>query len=168
MKTERFRLLAAAIAAHPNRQVVGRTRLQKTIKLLQRLGFPTDYDYMLHFYGPYSEGLQAEIGLLEHLGLLKEKVGYTSDGLRSYYIIEAKPEAKLDEVEDKFGETIKVIASTESVVLELAATYDALREAGMTHEEALDIVRMKKGSKCDDGNMEEALALLEYLGLPTQ
>jgi hypothetical protein len=40
---ERFRWLAAAITAHPDRKVVGRTRLQKEIKLLQRLKFPTEY-----------------------------------------------------------------------------------------------------------------------------
>jgi hypothetical protein len=37
MDVEQERLLAAVIAAHKDRQVTGRTRLQKTIKLLQRL-----------------------------------------------------------------------------------------------------------------------------------
>jgi len=77
MKPERFRLLAAVIAAHPKGIVLSSSRLQWTIKLLQGLGLPTDYDYMLHFYGPYSHGLQAEIGLLEHLGLI-EKIPITT------------------------------------------------------------------------------------------
>ena len=63
---EKFRWLAAVVAAHPEHKVVGRTRLQKTVKLLQRLGAPLDYDYTIHFYGPYSEGVQADIGLLEN------------------------------------------------------------------------------------------------------
>ena len=70
---ESFRWLAGVIAAHPDQQVVGRTRLQKEIKLLQRLGLPTDYSYSTHFYGPYSEELQAEIGLLESIGIVTEE-----------------------------------------------------------------------------------------------
>ncbi len=46
---EKFRWLAGAIAAHPDQQIAGRIRLQKTIKLLQRLDFPTDYSYTLIF-----------------------------------------------------------------------------------------------------------------------
>ncbi|HHL39548.1 MAG TPA: hypothetical protein ENJ37_03480 [Deltaproteobacteria bacterium] len=162
MNPERFRLLAAVIAAHPGRQVIGRTRLQKTIKLLQRIGLPTDYDYMLHFYGPYSDGLQAEIGLLEHLGLVEEKSCLSADD-RPYYVIKSKPEAALKEVEEKFGDAIKLMAQADPVVLELAATYDAFREAGMTHEQALANIRRKKGAKCENKNEEKALELLEKL-----
>ncbi|KKL80241.1 hypothetical protein LCGC14_2006760, partial [marine sediment metagenome] len=45
MSIENYRWLAGLIAAHPERKVVGRTRLQKEVKLLQRCGFPTDYSY---------------------------------------------------------------------------------------------------------------------------
>jgi len=55
---ERFQWLAAIIAAHPGNKVIGRTRLQKTVKLLQRLGVTTDFTYKLHHYGPYNEDLQ--------------------------------------------------------------------------------------------------------------
>ncbi len=65
MSIENYRWLAALVAAHPERKVFGRTRLQKEVKLLQRLGFPTDYSYTIHFYGPYSESLQGDIGLLD-------------------------------------------------------------------------------------------------------
>src|SRR5437868_10384069 len=94
---ERFRWLAAAIAAHPDRKIVGRTRLQKEIRLLQRLKFPTEYSYTLHFYGPYSEGLHAEIGLLENLGLIEEEAQTSREGT-PYYILRAKAEAALPEI----------------------------------------------------------------------
>jgi hypothetical protein len=51
-------------------------------------------------------------------------------------------------------------------VLELAATYDSFREAGLEHEEALESLRRKKGNKCEGGREEQALALLSKLGLP--
>ncbi len=64
MIVERFRWLAGVIAAHSSGQVHGRTRPQKTIRLLQRAGLPSDYRYKLFFYGPYTHGLHAELGLL--------------------------------------------------------------------------------------------------------
>ena len=52
MRTGNFWWLAAVVAAHDERRGVGRSRRQKTVKLLQRLGLPTDYLYTMFFYGP--------------------------------------------------------------------------------------------------------------------
>ena len=164
MKPERFRLLAAVIAAHPEGKVFGRTRLQKTMKLLQSLGLSTDYDYMLHFYGPYSEGLQAEIGLLHRLELVDEKEQCATGG-RPYFVIEATPESHVAEIDEDYGQAIRLMAEADLIVLELAATYDSFREMGMTHEAALEAVRRKKGTKCEGGKEEKAVQLLQQLGL---
>ena len=164
MIKERFRWLAGVIAAHPDREVHGRTRLQKTIKLLQRLGFPTDYSYKIHFYGPYSEGLQAEIGLLEAFRLVSENIKQARDGT-PYYVLQAAPEATMPEVAP-YQPAIEEMNSATSVVLELAATYDSFREMGSDHSEAMARLRRKKGDKCLGGNDSAALKLLEGLGLP--
>ena len=166
--TEKFRWLAAVIAAHPDHRVVGRTRLQKTIKLLQRLGAPLDYDYMIHFYGPYSDGVQADIGLLENLGMVEEKQHAAQDG-SLYFTLHASGEAiKLAKSKklNPFRKHIDVISRTDAVVLELAATYDAFRERGADHKAALKRLRRKKGTKCEDGRDKRALGLLAELGLP--
>ncbi|MEQ8786515.1 MAG: hypothetical protein RIC55_09455 [Pirellulaceae bacterium] len=162
---ENYRWLAGLIAAHPNRTVFGRTRLQKEVKLLQSLGFYTDYSYTIHFYGPYSEGLYSDIGLLEAIGLVEETSDTTADS-NPYYILKASPDAEIMQVEE-FRDEISTLAAAPAVVLELAATYDAFRDAGADHNEALVRLRRKKGSKCDDGNLEKALALLGELGLET-
>ena len=73
MLIEQFRWLAGVIAAHDDRRIVGRTRLQKTIYLLQRKGLPTDFDYSLHFYGPYSEGLNTGLRVVKQLDLVREE-----------------------------------------------------------------------------------------------
>jgi uncharacterized protein len=166
MNLEKFRYLAGVIAAHPNRRVVGRTRLQKTVKLLQRLGLPTDYDYMIHFYGPYSSGVQSDIGLLEQLGAITEKQEISQDG-SPYYLIDATPEMGLPEIEP-FQKYINVIGQADQVVLELAATYDSFREGGSNHEESLARLRRKKGIKCKEGREKKALELLRKLGLPAE
>lgn len=162
---ERFRWLAAAIAAHPGREVVGRTRLQKEIRLLQRLSFPTDYSYTIHFYGPYSHGLQAEIGLVQALGLIEEEARTSRDGTQ-YFILRATPEAELREM-GSFQPSIDLMQKADATVLELAATYDAFR-IGAEHDEAMARLRRKKGHKCDAGNAEAALDLLQSLGLPSR
>ena len=164
MKIEKFRYLAGVIAAHPNRELVARTRLQKTVWLLQRKGMPTDYGYMTHFYGPYSEGIQADIGLLESFGLISETLDRTSEGA-PYYTLTAKPECKLDELAP-FQVLIDVMANQSTTILELAATYDAFRVQGDSHDEAVARVKRKKGAKCDDGRLERAFKLLEKLELP--
>jgi uncharacterized protein YwgA len=167
MNQERFRWLAGVIAAHPKREVHGRTRLQKTIKLLQRLDLPTDYSYTIHFYGPYSEGLQAEIGLLEAFGLVSEEIRQAQDRT-PYYVLCAAPEAAMPAQIEPFQPAIDTMNAATSVVLELAATYDSFREMGSDHQEALVRLRRKKGSKCDGGNEDEAMELLSSLGLDVE
>jgi hypothetical protein len=163
MSIENYRWLAGLIAAHPDQKVVGRTRLQKEVKLLQRCGFPTDYSYTIHFYGPYSEALQADISLLKAFGLVDETGEVSKEG-NPYYILRAKAATALSELEH-FRDRIELLNDASAVVLELAATYDAFREAGSDREEANQRLRRKKGSKCDNGNQEKALELLVALGL---
>lgn len=166
---EKFKWLAAVIAAHPDHKVVGRTRLQKTVKLLQRLGAPMDYDYMIHFYGPYSEGVQSDIGLLEAFGLIEETKHVAQDG-SPYFVLQAKESAiALANRADvrEFQPAIQTMSETDPVVLELAATYDAFRESGQDPQSAMDRLKRKKGVKCDMGRSGKAVSLLKKLGLGT-
>jgi uncharacterized protein YwgA len=114
---ESFRTLAAVIAAHPNRTVDGRTRLQKTICLLQRLGLPTDFLYTIFFYGPYSEDLHSELGLLKHLNMVEEEEQQI-DSEKYHYKIKAKTNWVEPELVDAFQPQIDLMANSTSVVLE--------------------------------------------------
>jgi len=165
---EKFKWLAAVIAAHPDHKVVGRTRLQKTVLLLQRLGAPMDYDYMIHFYGPYSEGVHSDTGLLEAFGFIRQIPKTNKDGT-PYFILEATDAAKKlagrPEVK-KFEQAIQTMSEADAIVLELAATYDAFRDMGESHKSAMERLRRKKGRKCEEGREEKALELLKKLKLP--
>lgn len=163
MKTERFRWLAGVIAAHPDMRLVGRTRLQKAMRLLQRLGLPCDYEFKMHHYGPYSEGIQADINLLTRFGFVAERICHTSDGTL-YSTFEATSEAVLSDIA-RFQMQINTLADTDSVVLELAATLDAFREQGYPETSAVTLVRSKKREKCEGGRLEKAVDLLNRLGL---
>jgi uncharacterized protein YwgA len=164
VRTGNFWWLAGVIAAHTDRRVVGRTRLQKTVKLLQRLGLPTDYLYTIFFYGPYSEGVHAEIRLLEQLGLIEEEEHVGTEGGTPYFVLEAQPEAVMLEIAP-WQRAIDTMEQADLVVLELAATYDAFREMGSDHAEALQRLRHKKASKCSAERETRALEVLRQLGL---
>ncbi|MCK4625840.1 MAG: hypothetical protein KAV00_11050 [Phycisphaerae bacterium] len=167
MITEKYQWLASIIGAHPDHQLIGRTRLQKTVWLLQRLGAPMEYEYRMYFYGPYSEGVQSDIGLLEQLKLVEEAPGQSADG-SPYYAFSAREQAvswaESEEVK-KYQDSIQLISGADPVVLELAATYEAFREMGYDHEDAMERLRRKKGSKCDEGRDDLAINLLYQLGL---
>jgi uncharacterized protein YwgA len=165
VRTGNFWWLAAVIAAHRDRRLMGRTRLQKTVKLLQRLGLPTDYRYTLFFYGPYSEGVFSDIRLLEGLGLIDEVLHPGPDGSSPSFELIARPDAALDEME-RWRPAIELMEQADLVVLELAATYDAFREMGSDHTEAVARLRHKKASKWTEERHARALELLRTLGLP--
>jgi len=165
--TESFRTLSAVIAAHPNQEIVGRTRLQKTICLLQRLGLPTDYLYTIHFYGPYSEDLHSELRLLKNLDMVTEEETSLTGREGVQYTIKATELAQ-PKLVGKFQPQIDIMAKTETVVLELAATYDYFRHPNNDHASALERLRYKKGSKCKGGNEERALDLLAKLAIPSR
>ncbi len=166
MNLEPYRWIAGVIAAHKDRRVVGRTRLQKTIKLLQRKGLPTELGYSIHFYGPYSEGLNSELRFLKQFQLVTEEVKESEQSDQHYYVYTAEEAADLPLVQD-FVADIRVIEAAKDIPLELAATYDTFREMGFDHAESLKRLREKKGAKCKNGNEEAALDLLQKLALPT-
>jgi hypothetical protein len=162
---EKFRWLATVIAAHPDRRVVGSKRLQMTMLLLQECGLPTDYGYRTFFGGPYSEGLHADARLLEHFGLVAISHEDAPSDENFLYVFTATPDAEIAEIEP-YKPQIKILAAADSDVLEVAATYAALRAQG--DDDALWRTRNKKRRQSEGGNVEKALKLLQKLGLPTE
>jgi uncharacterized protein YwgA len=143
---------------------MGRTRLQKTVKLLQRLGMPTDYRYTIFFYGPYSEGVFGDIGLLAQLGLVVEQEHPGADG-KTWFELVASADAELEEL-GPWRPAIAKMEQADLVVLELAATYDAFREMGSDHAEAVARLKHKKATKWSEERQARAMEVLRELGLP--
>ncbi|MFO0875935.1 MAG: hypothetical protein U0840_00930 [Gemmataceae bacterium] len=167
MKTGNFWWLAGVVASHKERRVLGRTRLQKTMKLLQRLGLPTDYLFTTFFYGPYSEGLLRDIQLLSEMGLLHEEECSDAEGSSPYFVVQATGEAEMPELAG-FAAAIRAMECADLIILELAATYDAFREMGSGHEQAVQRLRHKKAAKWSADREERSRFLLRQLGLPAE
>jgi uncharacterized protein YwgA len=123
------------------------------------------YGYKIHFYGPYSEALQSDVDLLEHLNLVEVDKKQTQLG-DVCYVIRATARSLPDVT--KYREAIGKLSRVDPVVLELAATYQCFRELEGSHQEAIVRLRRKKGSKCNEGREDRALELISELGLQAE
>jgi hypothetical protein len=161
---ENYQMLAGVISAHPNRQVEGRIRLHRTVRLLQRIGLPTDYTFSVHFDGPYSQELHSDLKMIVQTGLGTEECKLSRKG-EEFFIIKAIARVSLGLIE-KFQPPIDLIAAADFQTLEFASTYDQYREMGSSHQDALNRVRSKVGGGHDGRRADSALTLLRGFGLP--
>jgi hypothetical protein len=82
-----------------------------------------------------------------------------------YYVCRATEETSTEAVKP-LTDAIGLMVGASAVALELSATYDAYREAGHSHVDALERLTLKKGSKCTPDNLRSAFQVLKQLGLP--
>ena len=166
--SEREDIVVAVIAAAPQMRLTSRIRLQKSVYLLDRLGFASGFDFDYHHYGPYSRHLDNATADAKALSLVNEEIRHRVRDGASYSVFQAKFKAKPEVYSglglDKVGELVARFADTNVTVLELAATIDWLR-----NEEKVDDwraeVRARKGAKIEGGRLEKAVELLASLGL---
>jgi len=56
-----------------NGPIYGRKRLQKLVFILkEKYHIPFEYNFVLHYFGPYSSELQEDISFLVDIGFIKE------------------------------------------------------------------------------------------------
>jgi len=55
-------------------EIRGRKRLQKLFYLLQYIGCPIEYRFIMHYYGPYSPDLALQVDSLVEKGLIQEDI----------------------------------------------------------------------------------------------
>ena len=166
---DREHIIAAVVAAAGGR-LIGRVRLQKAVYLLQQLGLKSNFGFEYHHYGPFSRDLDNAVADAKAFDLIEEQFERRHSDGATYSIFtlknggEPKPEAygKLNAV--RVGELTKLFAETSVTVLELAATVDWLYRVEHCHDWEAEI-RKRKGLKVQGGRLDEAIKLLEKLGL---
>ena len=149
MIKERSQLLTGVIAAHPNRTISSRARLQKTIWLLQFFGFPTDYAYTLFFRSPYSEELVFDLMLLEHMQLITQR------HVIDHYVITAVVMPSLG----RFHPTVVALSQTTDTMLELMTAYTRLRRFKQGH----NMILKKLRKRFSNNQLNQAIVLIERL-----
>jgi uncharacterized protein len=165
---EREDVVVAVVAAAPEARLASRVRLQKTVYLLDRLGFESGFDFDYHHYGPYSRELDNAASDAKSLGLIEERIEHRIRDGAGYSVFESKSDPK-QEIYEKAGrqlvrEKIALFTRTNVTVLELAATIDWLWREEKAPNWSAEIVA-RKGVKTSGGRLERAIELLSGLGL---
>ena len=161
--------LVADIIALSGGRLVGRTRMQKTVYLLDVLGLRSGASYYYYNFGPFSDEIANGISDGKFNGSLVEEIDYRmSDGSPFSIFKTDRTSAQIHEVgslpADKVRSILQLFASCNSTVLELAATIHWLARVERVPDWRKELER-RKGSKTQNGRMERAAELLSQLGV---
>jgi len=140
------RLAWVAVRLRGGAGVAYRSRLQRTVFLLQALGFPTDYEFDKYIRGPYSSRIRDDYEDVVEKGLLEEYAKYA------------------DVAEERWGPVVDRLNAEDVLVLEVAALLYDLLSHGWSLEEAKERV-MELKPYATGRLLEVGLRLLKELGL---
>lgn len=155
----------AAIVAHVG-ELVGRTKLQKTVALLELAGVGPGFRFSYHHYGPFSEQLATATDRAILLGLVKESPRRaTWGGHYSIFSADRRPDDN-----PARARLIELASQADAVALELAVT-----AAFIAEDEGLDepwaVVADRKPEKASEKNLRAAKKLyreFREVGTPTE
>lgn len=108
----------AKIIAEAGGILIGNTRLQKAVYLLQATGVGADFKFSYYLHGPYSDGVSTAANDAVALGLLQRQEKRTSWGGR-YFVYTGETENSPDA---RRSGLLKEIARADTVSVELAVT----------------------------------------------
>jgi uncharacterized protein YwgA len=150
-------------------RVVGRTRVQKTIYLLDTLGLNSGAAFYYYNFGPFSDEVADGISDGKFSGSLVERVGHRQSDGSPFSVFETQKNSadvpQLGDIDrDHARRLLERLQSVNSTVLELAATVHWLRFIEKVDDWRAEL-RRRKGAKTDGGRMDQAAALLGELGI---
>jgi len=156
-------------------QQSGKVKLQKTMYFLQEaLGVPLDYDYEMHYYGPYSFGLDDTLSEMQGKGVLSISQVLYSGGYFGYDISlgkNAESDLKLlSEYKDKADKIVDIFNPMDAQTIELWATIHFVcsilnEKKGDSNKEAVvKEVRLLK-PKFSEQDIEKAYDEMQNKGL---
>ena len=162
---DRWHVLEQVISANGG-SIAGKTRLQKTMYLLQSLGLETDYEFEYHHYGPYAEGIVEDIEWAKFLGGVKseERPGHHSVPFTVFETKSLTPNVIAGLSATRLRNILGQLAVCPAVVLELAATLHFLRINGFP-ENAEKELKVRKPDKAAANRLQAAKKLLVDLKL---
>jgi len=151
-------------------EVDSRKRLQKSIYLLQHAGCPLQFNYILHYYGPYSFELASLIDQLDGAEVIKEfpeptefgsvryKSRITDKGNRILIDFEKTGDGKQASAKiTPFVPLFKDLNKEDPSVLELAATIAYFYEGDWAEAQKQTSIFKRLSKK--DNNLKQAFGL---------
>ncbi|HBP90851.1 MAG TPA: hypothetical protein DD706_24555 [Nitrospiraceae bacterium] len=163
--------IANLIAAHPNKKIEGRIRVQKTVHILKHFGVSFDEDFSFFHFGPFSQELFYEINeLVKRYGILEEKGGPPS-GSYTYILTrigeEALKDFPLETLEkDIVKKTVDLLIKYDTRALELLSSYFYLEDGsykikGNDYWEAVQTLKKDRANTENIGNAKKLKTDLE-------
>jgi uncharacterized protein len=150
-------------------QLIGKTRLQKTVYLLGEYGPGFGFDFTYHHYGPYSEDLADATEDARVLQMLTVDWSASQDGTQ-YAIFKAAAVARHsgEEAADQERQRLlRMMKGYSAVELEIAATADFLKKHGY-RQDPWSETRRRKGAKFTPQRAQRADELLSALAQSCQ
>lgn len=161
-------IVYAVVNAAPEHKLASRVRLQKTVYLLQEIGFDSSLKFQYYHFGPYSRELDLALTDAHESGLVCESQAKRQSDGATYSMFKANPTDKHISfgglTEQRAKELIAKFSTTNVTVLELAATAHWLGNAEKIADWRNETVK-RKGIKTENGRLDRAIDLLKELKL---
>jgi uncharacterized protein YwgA len=148
-------------------EMAGKTRLQKSFFLLDRMGMGSGVDFDYYNFGPFSVevAMAADDAVADKRLLVDERPGYYAVPYAFYSTNEPHPKrlGKLTAREAK--DKLDIMKEYSALELEVAATIVYLRDDGYADEAAIRETKLRKPVKATDRRVARSLQLIHSLGL---
>ena len=157
--------LVIGIVALNGGTMVGKTRLQKTLYLLESAGLGAGIDFDYHHYGPYSAEVVSATDfamMSDRLGA-EEKPGYHEVPYTVFSTNEKAPNRVGSMSADAAREKLALLDSYSALELEIAATILYVEKAGLSAD-PIEVVKRLKPLKATSKRIERAQKLIAGLG----
>ena len=140
----------------------------KTVFLLETKGVNLGFDYILHFYGPYCAELDHETTKLSSDGVVNFE--YTKYGHKMSVVPEYSSSLETNLSEDSLRLAHEVITrykdcSASDLELLTTAIYAYKYTGAKTQEDVAEKVKIIKGEKYNDREIQWALEEFSYFGI---
>jgi len=158
--------LVVGLVALNNGEVVGKTRLQKLVYLLDQCGMESGFEFDYHNFGPFSSELARESDFASETGRLeaREKPGFHEVPYTTFRTIEPSPQNLGKLQADKARSLLGIMARYTALDLEIAATIDWFKDRsdrGAVNEQ----VQSRKPIKATQERLDKGWRLLSELGI---
>ncbi len=167
----RLESICALIALNGG-ELIGYHRLQNTMYILDACRVGYGFEFLYHYYGPFSDDLHAGLESAAALDYIDADEHTTDSGHRyKVYTLTQRfsphlAESETPDVREKRAEILKILDGKEhdSIVVELAATVMFLQKNGYeTDEKAWAETKLRKSAKATPERVEIAKQLLREL-----
>ena len=159
--------IVVGIVALNSGRLVGKTRLQKTVYLLEKCGINAEFYFGYHNYGPFSVDVAHATDIALTQGRMNEipQPGYHQVPYFIFETSEDEPQSVGDLSASKAKDLLKIMGNYSAIDLELAATIAFLDEDGVPDLNIDPHIRELKPAKATDERLETAHRLLNELGM---